>query len=223
MEAQVFYQEEVSPYSMHVKNKKSFETSEKTNHETKEEIYSRLPESSFGSLMSHGETSLEFTTVPGQHSADEKPQENQLGEKLLYSSDYLATGNSTQLPSPILSRQISDEKRLRTHKTFLLNHLLNTIPCSDFIFSSYQTRFETGKMTNIEASSSEGQEEEDNEDNSTELPMSEIVLEDLHKMYISQTKQARYGYISNKDSPTLRGRDLNEKKLKNGNMDLRVR
>ncbi|KAJ6662320.1 hypothetical protein lerEdw1_012484 [Lerista edwardsae] len=224
MEAQVFYQEAVPPYSTHVKTKKSFETSEKTNHETKEEIY-YLPENSFSSSsMSHSKTSLEFTMVTGQYYADEKPKENQSGEELLYPSDYLATRNSTRLPSPILPGPISDEKQYRMHETFLLNHTLNTITCSDLIFSTYQTKFEIDEMTNIEASSLESQEGEDNEDISTELPMSETVLEDLHKMNISQTKQTRYGYISNKDiSPILSGRDMNEKKLKDGNMHLQVR
>ncbi|XP_066478600.1 uncharacterized protein [Tiliqua scincoides] len=220
MEAQVFYKGEILPYSTHVKTEDSSETSEKTNYETKEEIFYHFHGSSFGSsLMSHSETSLEFTKVTGRNSADEQLEENQLDEELLYSSNYFAIGNSTLLPSQVLCRQISDKKQYRTQESVLLNHKTNTITYSDLIFSSYPTKFETGGMTNIEVSSSEDQEEDNEKDTFTELPMSGTVLENLHKMYIAQTKQDRYGYIS----PILSGNDLNEKKLKDGNMHLRLK
>lgn len=173
--------------------------------------------------MFHSETFLEFSRVTGRHSADKQPEENKWDEELLCSSDYFATGNSTLLPSQILSRQISDEKQGIAYETVLLKHKTNTITYSDLIFSSYTTKFETGMMTDTETSS-EDQEEEDKEDTFTKLPVSGSVLENLYKICISQTKQDRYGYISNKDtSPILNSSDLAEKDLKDGHMHLQVR
>ncbi|XP_033002383.1 uncharacterized protein LOC117045442 [Lacerta agilis] len=212
------------------KTDKPLETSEEIKEEIEGEIHCRFletaPRPSFMSHLTYSEISLELTKVIGQLYVDGEPEENQLDGELLYSSNYKATDNPAQPPSQFLPRPNSDKKLGRAPETIQLIHRLNSCTCSHLRSSRHRinSKIQIGQVTNIEASLPEDQEEEEEEDVFTELPMRGTALESLDKTCISQTKRNRDGHISNKGAFTvIAGNNPTEKELKERKMHQRVR
>lgn len=191
METKFYDQEKTWPDSISGITAKFLETS-KIKNETKMEIqhYSQETNSS-SSCVSHlidSETPLGLSMVVGQCSIEEHHEENPLDEILMDVLDY----KKDNKPSQPLYTLHSDKKACRAHGTHLLKLELKAIACSNFKHLSHRTnpKFQFGETEDLEVSSSE------DDDVFTELSMSEAVLENQHKIYVSQAKQ---GHISNTD------------------------
>lgn len=219
MEAKVYDQEKTWPDFTPGITAKLLEISnmkEKTIRESQCYLQATNSSSSCMSHLIYSETPLEFSMVVGQCSVDELHEENCLDEELMDASDYQTTENSNKLYQP-LSIPHSDKKESRTHEPSLLKCKHKAVSCSDFKCSSHRTHpnFEYAEAEDVEASSSE------DEDIFTELPMSEEVLENLHKTYVSQTKQ---GNIHNIDVfPVMADNNHEEKKWNEHKTSLQVR
>ncbi|KAL8190910.1 UNVERIFIED_CONTAM: hypothetical protein K2H54_065752 [Gekko kuhli] len=149
-----------------------------------------------------------------QCSSDEHYEENQLDEELMDASDNKTTDNPNKI-SQRLSRPHSDKKRCRAHETSFLELKLKAIACSDSECSSHRTNFnfQFGEIADLETSSSE------DDDVFMELPMSEEILENLHKMYVSRTKQ---GHIANTNVVPVMADNHEEKKFNEYGASLQV-
>ncbi|XP_060129983.1 uncharacterized protein LOC132592036 [Zootoca vivipara] len=216
-------------YSRPAKTDKPLETSEEIKEEIEGEIHccflETAPRPSFMSHLTYSETSLELTKVTVQLYVDGEPEENQLDGELLYSSNYKATDNPAQPPSQFLPRPNSDKKPGRAPETIQLKHRLNACTCSHLRSSQHRinSKLQIGEVTNIEASLSEDQEEEEDKDVFKELPMCGTALESLHKTCTSQTKRNRDGHISNRGVFTvIAGNNPKEKELKERKMHRRM-
>ncbi|XP_060091283.1 uncharacterized protein LOC132569120 [Heteronotia binoei] len=208
METKLYEQKKTWPHSTPDITAISPETS-KIKDETKRKIQCYTQEtnssSSCMSRLIYCETPLGLSMVADQCSIDEHHEENQLDEELMDASDYNTTDNPNK-PSQPFSSTHSDKKTCSTHETSLLKLKQKAITCSDFKCSSHRTipNFQFGEAADLEAPSSE-----EDYDVFTELPMSEEVLVNLHKMYISEKKQ---GQITNTDVFPVMADNNHEKK-----------
>ncbi|XP_067322320.1 uncharacterized protein, partial [Anolis sagrei] len=209
---------------------KLLETSAEIKDETEVKIHCHFQkDSSHPVLLSHltyNETSMEFTKDICSLYADGKSTENQTDGELLYPSDCNGVGDQTQPPSHLLPKSSSDERSDKNHEINLFKKKQNTGSCSDIQLSSPRNNcvFQVDEMTNIDVSSSEDQEDEEEEDIFTELPVNETALESTHKTYLFQARGDRYHRISDKCHlpPVIGCSDCNQKTPKEYKMHVKV-
>lgn len=168
------------------------------------------------SHFTHGEMALAFTTVT-DHLYDEEPEAKRQDGGLLFFANYKNTDNSAPIISHIHPNPRLDEQEDRMCEITILKGAT----VSSDLRARINSEFQIDKMTRPEISSSD-HEDKAYEDVFTELPMSGVVLESQHKMYISQRKQLNYGCIISTDNFSIFcDKDSSKKKLKEKHLQVR--